>query len=119
MTTTDTAHPVPTDDLPAAVRGFLAAHADRDVPAAATFFTDDAVVTDQGETFRGTDGVHDFLTRAGSEYTYTSELVGARHVDDTRWVAVVRLEGDFPGGVTVLDYRVALADGRIAELTIG
>ena len=119
MTSSDTSRPVPLDRLPATIRTFLAAHARRDVADAARFFAPAAVVTDQGETFRGTDGVRDFLSRAGAEFTYTSELVGARQLDDSRGVAEVRLEGDFPGGVAVLDYRFVLADGTIAELTIG
>jgi len=112
------------DDLPATLRAFLAAHAAREVDAAARVFTPDAVVRDQGETFHGPAGVRDFLTGAGAEFTYTSEVVGARRghstgQDDGNWVALVRLEGDFPGGVADLDYRFRLVDGLVAELEIG
>lgn len=77
------------------------------------------MVVDQGETFRGTHRVVDFLRSAGGEFTYTTELVGAQRVDDAHWVAVNRLEGDFPGGVADLRYRFTLADDLIAELVIG
>lgn len=106
-------------DLPTTVRAFLAAHAPREVDAAARTFTTDAVVTDQGETFRGSEQVRHFLEHAGSEYTYTTELVRARRVDDAHWVAVIHLEGDFPGGVADLDYRFTLAGDLISELAIG
>ena len=67
----------------------------------------------------GTAEVLEFLRHAGGEFTYTSELIGARRLDDAHWVAVNRLEGDFPGGVAELDYRFTLADDLITELFIG
>jgi len=105
--------------LPTTVRAFLAAHTAREVDAAVRTFTTDAVVTDQGETFRGAEQVRHFLEHAGSEFTYTTELIGARRVDDAHWVAVIHLEGDFPGGVADLDYRFTLAGDLISELAIG
>lgn len=105
--------------LPAPIRDYLDAHTRQDTDAALAHFGPDAVVTDQGETFRGLDEIRDFLTRAGSEFTYTTELTGAERIDDTHGVARVRLEGDFPGGVADLAYRFTLRDGRIVELFIG
>ena len=76
------------------------------------------MVVDQGETFRGTDEVLDFLRNAGAEFTYTTELIGAQRIDDVRWVAVNRLEGDFPGGVAELEYRFTTDGDFITELVI-
>jgi ketosteroid isomerase-like protein len=109
---------LPSDLLPTTVRELFAAHVVRDADAASSFLTEDAVVVDQGETFRGREEVHAFLRDAGSEFTYTTEQVGARRVDDAHWVVTVRLEGTFPGGIAELDYRFALRDGLIAELVI-
>jgi len=105
--------------LPTTIRAFLAAHAAGEADAAARTFAPDAVVTDQGETFRGAEQVRSFLDHAGSEFTYTTELIGARRVADAHWVAVNHLEGDFPGGVADLDYRFTLAGDLISELAIG
>ena len=104
--------------LPATVRGYLAAHVARDADAALRAFTPTAVVVDDGTTYRGTDEIRGFLSRAGAEFTYTTELVGAQHVDDEHWVATNRLEGDFPGGVAELRYRFAMDGDLIAELVI-
>ncbi|WP_210440217.1 nuclear transport factor 2-like protein [Nocardioides xinjiangensis] len=108
--------------LPPTIRAFLAAHAARQVDAAARAFssspTSPPVVVDDGHTYRGTEEVRRFLRDAGGQYTYTTELVGAERVDDTRWVAVNRIEGDFPGGVAELRFRFTLVDDRIAELVI-
>ncbi len=116
MTTTQDLHPT---QLPATIRAFLAAHTAGETEAALRTFTEDAAVTDQGETFRGSERLRDFLQHAGSEFSYTTELVAARRLDDTHWVAVNHLEGDFPGGVADLDYRFTLTDDLISELTIG
>ena len=104
--------------LPTTIRGFLAAHTARDTDTAVRAFGASAVVVDEGRTFRGTDEILGFLRDAGSEFTYTTELVGAQCVDETRWVATNRLEGDFPGGVAELDYRFTMDGDRIAELVI-
>ena len=115
MTTTD----VTPSQLPATIRTFLVDHAARDADAAARAFAPTAVVRDQGETFRGSTEVLAFLRHQGGEFAYTTELLGGRRIDETHWVAVNHLEGDFPGGVADLDYRFTLADGLVAELEIG
>ncbi|WP_380165573.1 nuclear transport factor 2 family protein [Jannaschia sp. R86511] len=110
---------IPPDELPTAVRGFLTAHAVHDVAGALAHLAPDAVVTDQGETFRGAEEVRRFLRQAGSEFTYTTELVGAGRAGEDRWTAAVRIEGDFPGGVADLTYRFELRGALVAELHIG
>ncbi|HEX7308527.1 nuclear transport factor 2 family protein [Lentzea sp.] len=107
-----------TELLPATLRDFFTAHVVHDADVSSSFLTDDAVIVDQDETFRGREETHAFLRDAGTEFEYTTEQIGAHRVDDTHWVVTVRLEGDFPGGVAELDYRFALRDDRIAELVI-
>ena len=103
---------------PAIIRQYLAAHAARDVDTASQAFRSDAVIVDQGRTFRGTDEVLEFLRHAGAEFSYTTELVDLAPVDDGHWVATNHLEGDFPGGVADLTYRFTIDGDRITELTI-
>jgi hypothetical protein len=105
-------------ELPAPIRDFLAAHTVRDADTAIRAFTADAVVTDEGHTFRGTEEILGFLRISGSEFTYTTELKGAQRVDDELWVAVNHLEGNFPGGVVDLAYRFAMDGDLIEELVI-
>ena len=110
-----TTHP---EALPATVRDFLAASVVHDADAAASFLTEDAVIVDQDETFRGRGPVHAFLRDAGSEFDYTTTQVGEHRIDEDHWTVTLRLEGTFPGGVAELDYRFTLRDGLIAELVI-
>lgn len=105
------------DTLPAVITTYLTAHQARDLDPALACYTDDAVVTDEGRTHRGKHEIRDWLARAASEYTYTTELVAAHRVDD-QYVAVNHLEGDFPGGAADLRFRFTLDGGRIAELVI-
>ena len=105
-------------DLPDTVRTYLTAHTARDTDAAIAAYTDDAVVTDDGHTYRGTDEIRSWLERSSTEYTFSTELTGAQRIDDQQWVATNHLEGDFPGGVVDLQYRFALREDFIAVLTI-
>jgi ketosteroid isomerase-like protein len=106
------------DQLPTTVRGFLAAHVVRDADTASSFFAEDAVAVDQGESFRGRERIHAFLRDAGSEFEYTTEEIGASRVDDDHWVVTLRLEGTFPGGVAELDYRFTIHEDAVTELVI-
>jgi ketosteroid isomerase-like protein len=105
-------------DLHPTISAFLAAHTRRDADAAIRSFTPDAVVVDDGSTYRGAAEVLDFLHGGGSEFTYTTELVAAQRVDDEYWTAKNHLEGDFPGGVVDLVYRFTLRGDLISALTI-
>lgn len=109
---------LPGDQLPTTIRDFLAARVAGDPETALRAFTPTAVVVDDGSTYRGTAEIGRFLTKAGSQFTYTTTLVGAERVDDETWVAVNRLEGDFPGGVVDLRYRFTMAGDLVAGLTI-
>ena len=115
MTTPTSIRP---DQLPATIRGYLAAHLSRDADAALRAFTPAAVVVDDGTTYRGTEEIRGFLSRAGAEFTYTTTLIAAERTDDAHWVATNRLEGDFPGGVVDLRYRFAMDGDLVAELVI-
>jgi hypothetical protein len=108
-----------TTDLPPTISTYLAAHRAGEAETALKTFTADAEVVDDGRTYRGTEEILGFLRDAGSEFTYTTELLGTERVDDGRWVAVLHLEGDFPGGVVDLRYQFAMRGDLIGELVIG
>ncbi|MFD7311268.1 nuclear transport factor 2 family protein [Promicromonospora sp. NPDC059942] len=110
--------PQNTADLPAVLAAHLAAHEARDAERELACYADDAEVTDEGRTYRGLAEIRSWLSRAASEYTYTSELTAVRQDDAERWTAVRHLEGDFPGNVVDLRYRYTLHDNRITALTI-
>lgn len=106
-----------TDQLPATIRAYLDAQEARDADAALALLRPDAVISDVGESFSGEESLRRFVTEAGAEFTYTTQVTGVRRDGET-WVVGHHLEGDFPGGTADLDYRFALAGERIERLDI-
>ena len=105
-------------DLPDVVASYFAAHDQRDTEAALRSFASDATVIDDGHEYHGRDEIGDWLSRASVEFTYTRTLKDAQEVDHDRWLVTNHLEGNFPGGVVDLRYRVALTNDLITELEI-
>ncbi|MEU6384430.1 nuclear transport factor 2 family protein [Streptomyces bauhiniae] len=115
---TDQHRSIAPEALPEVVTGFLAAHRAHDTGTALGFLRPDATVTDDGHTHRGTPAIEAWMNRTAGEYTYTTELIGARQADADHYVVTHRLEGDFPGGVVDLHYRFRLGGGLIEDLRI-
>ena len=105
------------DELPATITTYLTAHKARDVATAITAFTADAVVTDEGHTYRGRDNIGNWLRNAASGFTFTTEFVGATG-NSERVDVVQHLEGDFPGGIADLHFRFTLDRALISRLVI-
>jgi hypothetical protein len=105
-------------ELPDVVRRYQDAHDRHETEAALGRFTPDAIVTDDGQTYRGQVEIRDWLSRASAKFTYTRTLMDVATVGDDTWLVTNRLEGDFPGGVVDLRYRFVISEGRIAELYI-
>ncbi|QSR24169.1 DUF4440 domain-containing protein [Nocardioides aromaticivorans] len=106
-----------TEQLPTTIRAYLAAQEARDADAALALLTPAAVISDVGESFSGEDALRRFVTEAGAEFTFTTEITGVRRDGET-WVVRHHLEGDFPGGTADLDYRFVLDGERIERLDI-
>lgn len=118
ITTWTGAAPIAPSELPARIVAYLEAHEARDVERAMAMYAPDAVVTDEDHDYHGVDQIRAWLTRAGSEYTYTTTLTGAYRLDASHVDVTHRLEGDFPGGVADLHFRFSLDGERITRLVI-
>ena len=105
------------DALPDTVKTFMTALNDRESDRALATFTADAVVTDEGRDHAGRDEIGAWLTKAGSEFTYTTEFIGASTTEAAVDVEQ-HLEGNFPGGVADLHYRFTLDGALISRLVI-
>ncbi|MEU9181753.1 nuclear transport factor 2 family protein [Streptomyces sp. NPDC048550] len=104
--------------LPEVINRYLTAHRAHDTATAITAFTRGAAVTDDGNTYEGTEAIGEWLDRSATEFTYTIHLVGAQQTDATHYIATHHLEGDFPGGTIDLRYQFTLRDGLIEHLVI-
>ena len=105
-------------DLPEIVQSYQVAHDRRDTDGALSAFAADAVVQDDGRTYRGLEAIRDWLSRASVQFTYSRTLTDVEAAGANTWLVRNRLEGDFPGGVVDLSYRFVLQDGLIAQLDI-
>lgn len=104
--------------LPAVVVAYLDAHDNHRAADALRAFTSNAVVTDDGTTYRGADEISAWLRRSASEYEYTSTRIGQCGVDTRTPIVQIRLDGNFPGGTVTLRYEFELDEDLIAGLTI-
>ncbi|MFD3443328.1 nuclear transport factor 2 family protein [Microbacteriaceae bacterium 4G12] len=107
------------DALPPVVRRYLDAQKDsagRETIADA--FATGARVVDENTEYSGADAIRRWLTKAASEYSYTTTFTGQAGTGTDHWVVLARLEGDFPGGVVDLHFRFRVEDDLITELII-
>ncbi|WP_326837424.1 nuclear transport factor 2 family protein [Amycolatopsis rhabdoformis] len=104
--------------LPQPITEYLAAHQVHDAGRTLPLFAPDAVVADDGHTYRGHAEIRGWLGRAASEFTFTTTLLDTEQVDDDHYVTTHHLEGDFPGGAVDLHFRFTLHAGLITHLVI-
>jgi len=103
---------------PEVIQRYLVARDARDTEGALATFSPDAKVSDERHDYQGTDEIRVWLDTAAAEFTFTRTLLNVEAVDGNTWVLRNRLEGDFPGGLVDLDFRIVLRHGLIGELLI-
>jgi hypothetical protein len=111
-----------TSPLPTIISSYMAASDARDVDAIVVCFTDDALVLDEDQEWRGRARIRDWRERIATAYEYTVEIRGTvdrGQLDNLeRHDVSTRLEGNFPGGTVDLINRFELRGGLIARLEI-
>jgi ketosteroid isomerase-like protein len=101
-----------------AITRYFEADAQRDHEAIVALFTEDAVVVDEGRTWRGRAAVRSWREGTASSYQYTTELAGGEHTGAGTYRVTGRLTGNFPGGTVDLTWRFTLAGEQISRLEI-
>ncbi|MUL78481.1 nuclear transport factor 2 family protein [Mycolicibacterium sp. CBMA 226] len=105
-------------ELPTVITAYLTAHRAKDVGAVTDAFSPEAIVVDEGNTYRGRQEIARWVESAGTQYTYTTEFTAATTTGADSVDVLQHLEGDFPGGVVDLHYRFTLDGGLIGRLVI-
>jgi len=105
-------------NLPAGVAAYLRAAEARNTDAVVACFTDDAELADEGSTWRGRKEIRRWWEGPATKYRYTVKVRGGQRVANDRYVARVRLTGNFPGRTVDLRYRFTLRDALISALKI-
>jgi ketosteroid isomerase-like protein len=106
------------DDVPPIVMRYFALDANDDVEAIVALFTEDATVTDEGETRRGIDAIRAWRAGPAAEYEYTTTIMGSEDRGDRQFRVTARLIGNFPGGTADLNFDFTVANDHIRALTI-
>ena len=110
------------NSLPTIISDYMAASDSKDVDAIVACFTDDAVVIDENQEWRGRARIREWRERVATAYEYTVEVrdVASRGQVDglERHDIDTHLEGNFPGGTVDLTNRFGLRDGYVARLEI-
>ncbi len=103
--------------LPEAVATYFQADRNTNADAVAASFSENAVVTDENNLYRGRDAIRRWRAEASAKYTYTVVPFAMTEEGD-RTVVSSHLTGDFPGSPIDLRYFFVLEDDKIAELEI-
>ena len=85
--------------------------------AVARCFTDDAIVTDEGQTHRGTAAIKEWKDKASLKFTYTTEPF-ASNIESGLTVVTSHVVGNFPGSPVDLRYAFGLEGDKIASLRV-
>src|SRR4249919_24567 len=80
-------------------------------------FTENAVVKDEGHTYKGWAAIKKWKTDASTKYEYTSEPFACEQKDG-KTVVTSRLTGNFPGSPVNLRFFFGLEGDKIASLEI-
>jgi ketosteroid isomerase-like protein len=80
-------------------------------------FTPDAVVVDEGRTYRGSDEIRQWLAQTEAAYAFTLEATSMAE-QGSEAVVTCRVSGTFDGSPIQLRFFFTLEGERIAALTI-
>ena len=103
-------------DLPKPIVAYFAADKEG-AEAVAQCFTEDAVVRDEGRTYRGRAAVRTWKAEVAAKYHYTIEHLALAQQNGAQ-VVTSRLTGNFPGSPVDLRFCFTLQGEKIASLEI-
>ncbi|KFX23422.1 polyketide cyclase [Pectobacterium atrosepticum] len=104
--------------LPNAVSTYFEISNGSDIAQIVHCFTQDAVVVDEGQIYRGHTAIQSWQRETQKKFEYTVELVSLTR-DGDRLSITANVVGNFPGSPVQLDHLFDLAGGKITSLEIG
>jgi SnoaL-like domain len=104
-------------NLPSIIQKYIDASNAHDVKAIVVCFTDNAIVRDENATMRGKIEIERWITTTIEKYKFQFKPLASQERDNETVVSV-EVSGTFPGSPISLDYHFAIANEKIASLTI-
>ncbi|MDR0245886.1 MAG: nuclear transport factor 2 family protein [Burkholderia sp.] len=103
--------------LPDSIRVYFEFSNGADTARIADCFTQEAVVVDEGRTYRGYDAIQSWKRESRKTFAFTVEPVSVSR-DGNRLTVTANVAGNFPGSPVQLDHVFDLALGKIESLEI-
>ena len=103
--------------LPTPVAAYFAAEKRHDAHALAQCFADDAVVHDEGGTYKGVDAIERWNDAARKKYHHTVEPLDVSE-GNGKFIVSARLSGSFPGSPITVKHIFEIRGDKIASMTI-
>ena len=104
--------------LPPVIQDYLDAAAAPNDDALVACFTDDAIVVDDGSTYRGVAEIGAWRKRLAAAFDFTVQVIEAVESGPSAYVVAARVSGTFPGSPVELRYQFTVVDGLIDRLEI-
>lgn len=103
--------------LPLAVSNYFTATNDSDLQKFLTTFSRDAIVSDEGKTYRGIKEIEKWRSKTIAAFKFLLELTSVRFTPDEIIVSS-NCTGNFPGSPVLLYHHFQLEDKLISALSI-
>ncbi len=104
-------------DIPAILDRYVAATNAHDSESLTACFSPDAVVLDEGRTYRGRDEIRAWKEDVTARYKITNTPLDHEWRGETL-AARMRVEGNFPGSPADLTYLLEFRDGLISSFRV-
>lgn len=104
-------------ELPTPIAAFFADENRHNPEALAQYFTEAAVVWDEGRTIEGLTAIQEWEAETKKKYQHTIEPLASVQKDG-KTVVTARVAGNFPGSPIDLQFVFSIEAGRIASLEI-
>jgi len=103
-------------ELSPTIAAFFRAHNTGQTDAFNELFTDDALVNDEEQDYRGA-AIKEWIDGAIAKYKPIAEPTGVAQMGDGT-IVTAQVSGNFPGSPAQLHYNFTLRNGKIAALVI-
>ncbi|KQS32913.1 nuclear transport factor 2 family protein [Dyadobacter sp. Leaf189] len=103
--------------LPENIEGLIKAQNESDSTTFANYFTENAIVHDEGATHTGKGEIKQWIEEAVEKYKMQSKIIDFTQTD-SKGSLIVEASGDFPGRPGVMHYHIEFDGELISSLKI-
>jgi ketosteroid isomerase-like protein len=104
-------------NMPQIIQEYLNASNAHDVKSILSCFSDDALVRDEGNDFRGKKMIEGWIEKTIEKYKFQFKPLSLKS-DDSKVVVSIEVSGTFAGSPVSPDYHFTIAGGKILSLAI-